>query len=89
MRLSEVAAILHDEGLRYARNLDEAMMSGQAGTHFHVLAAQIYDQGRIAEEIAGALAEGMTAEEIDAATTFFSTELGQTILSLENSARRA
>ncbi|MFC3616572.1 DUF2059 domain-containing protein [Lutimaribacter marinistellae] len=89
IRLGEVAAILHDEGLRYAQSLDDALMGGQAGTQFHLEAARIYDTARITDRIADALSEGMTEEEVEETTVFFATELGQSILSLENSARRA
>lgn len=89
MRLDEVVEILHDEGLRYGRTLDEEMLEGAGGQVFRAQVKAIYDADRMTETLRAVLAERLSAEDMAAATVFFGSELGQTILELENAARRA
>ncbi|GGH18107.1 hypothetical protein SAMN05444007_10128 [Cribrihabitans marinus] len=89
LRLQEVAEILHDEGLAYGESLDADMLGGEGGAFFRQRVEQIYATGPMVETMRGALADTMTEAQIDQTAQFFAGELGQTILSLENSARRA
>ncbi|MCU9837069.1 DUF2059 domain-containing protein [Ruegeria sp. WL0004] len=89
MRLDEVVEILHDEGLRYGQTLDEEMLEGSGGQVFLKQVKAIYDTDRMTDTLRDVLAERLSAEDMAAATVFFGSELGQTILELENAARRA
>lgn len=89
MRLTEVAEILRDEGLRYGDVLDADMLGGEGGEYFRKRVAEIYATDRMVETMRHALSEEMSVAELSHSVTFFGSELGQTIVSLENSARRA
>lgn len=89
MRLTEVVEILRDEGLRYGETLDAQMLDGTGGAFFAAQVARIYAPDRMHAALSGALAEHLDPAQATAAIAFFSTETGQAILTLENSARRA
>ncbi|SDC09256.1 DUF2059 domain-containing protein [Ruegeria marina] len=89
MRLEEVVTILREEGLRYGETLDAEMLEGSGGQVFAAQVKTIYDTARMTRALRGALAERLNEEELVAAISFFGSDLGQTILKLENAARRA
>ncbi|MEX0318294.1 MAG: DUF2059 domain-containing protein [Ruegeria sp.] len=89
LRLDEVVEILRDEGLKYGRELDDQMLGGEGGQPFDQQIQRIYVADEMQAGLRKALADGMTAEQRAQAATFFEGDLGQTIISLENSARRA
>lgn len=89
MRLDEVVAILRDEGLGYGATLDAEFLGGSGGAFFTAQVDRIYASDRMQAALSGALADHLDAEQAAAAIAFFRTETGQTILTLENSARRA
>lgn len=89
MRLTEVVEILREEGLRYGATLDTELLEGAGGAFFAAQVARIYAPDRMHAALRNALSDHLDPEQAAAATAFFSTATGQTILTLENSARRA
>lgn len=89
MRLAEVAEILRAEGLEYGRILSEDMLAGEGGALFDQTVANIYQTGPMVEIVGDALDENMSDKDIETSIRFFGGAIGQRILSLENSARRA
>ena len=89
LRVSEVTGILREEGLEYARELDQDMIAGQGGAFFAGQVDRIYDRQRMDERLRSALQRGMTPEDMEAAIGWFSTDAGGRIVSLENAARAA
>ncbi|MBO9449727.1 DUF2059 domain-containing protein [Tropicibacter sp. R16_0] len=89
MKLDEVAEILRAEGLRYGASIDDDMLAGQGGDHFARVISDIYQEDRIVSAIRAGMEVHLDDETLSDSVAFFSSDLGQTIISLENSARRA
>lgn len=89
LRLDEVIGVLRDEGIAFAQDLDRDMLGGQGGAFWAEQVAQVYDPDRMQETLRSALASGMDGDQIEQSLSFFRTDLGQRILSLETSARQA
>lgn len=89
LKLRDSALILRDEGLRYAQDLNADMLGGEGGTGWQVQVEAIYDPDRMVEQVRTALAAELQTDEVEAVITFFASDLGQRIVTLENSARVA
>lgn len=89
LRLDDVVEILRSEGLEFGETLDQDMLAGEGGSLFAQRVSDIYAAGRMTETMTDALRDNMTPEQISQSAGFFETDLGQAIISLENSARRA
>jgi len=89
LRLTEVATILREEGLRYGQTLETDMLGGDAGQLFRDRIDRIYASDVIARWVRQALDKGLSDTDIAAVIAFFDRPQGQRILSLENSARVA
>lgn len=87
LKLPELVAILHGEGLDYAADLNDDMLDGKGGAGWQVQVAAIYDPDRLAENLRVALDDALDDEQTEAGIAFFASELGQRVLDLENQAR--
>lgn len=89
LHLNEVVEILRTEGRDYASGLDEQMLGGEGGEFFRQQVDRIYDADAMAEHVRAGFARNLNAEDIEAATAFFGSDLGQRIVTLEKAARLA
>lgn len=89
LRLSDVIAIMHDEGLDYANDLNSDMLAGQGGAFWNDSIKRLYDPDRIEATLRDSIAKEMDNSQIAQAVEFYETELGQRVLTLETSARAA
>lgn len=89
LRIGEVVAIMREEGLDYADDVDSDMLTGQGGGFWQAQTGQIYDVNRMTETVRAALEAGLDAPARDTAVAFFDTALGQQIVELENASRAA
>lgn len=89
MRISELSHILHDEGVIYGAALDDSWLEGQGGAAWAQQVARIYDVARLSEGIRAGIEPALQGDALELAITFFASDLGQRIITLENSARRA
>ncbi|WP_120635431.1 DUF2059 domain-containing protein [Ruegeria sp. EL01] len=89
MHLSQVMDILVDEAMVQRRELDETLLDNTGGAFFEAQVEDIYDPIWMQERVTEAFERGLTDSQLDQAIVFFESDLGQTIISLENSARRA
>ncbi|WP_171211502.1 DUF2059 domain-containing protein [Ruegeria sp. HKCCA5426] len=89
LRLSEVVDILTSEGKAQAHTMNETFMGNSGGEYFHTQIEDIYNPDWIHDQISMAFLETLTDSQLDRAIVFFESDLGQTIVSLENSARLA
>ncbi len=89
LRLDEVIDVLRDEGLAFGADLERDMLGGQGGAFWAAQVERIYDKDRMQDTVRSALANGMSAREIADSIAFFESALGQRIINLETSARRA
>lgn len=89
LKIRELSVILHDEGLQFGTTLNTEWLDGQGGAGWSQQVAAIYAHERISEGIRAGLEPALDGEILEDAITFFASELGQKIITLENSARRA
>ena len=89
LHIEEVMEILSAEGLEQGRQLDKSLLEGQGGSYFLKQVEGLYDPSWMTDQVKRAFAEAMTETQMEQAAIFFESDLGQTIISLENSARRA
>lgn len=89
LQLNDVVQILRTEGQDYAASLDDQMLDGQGGDFFRQQVDRIYDPDAMAEHIRAGFAGVLSAQDVETAIAFYGSDLGQTIVSLENAARLA
>lgn len=89
LQIRELSAILHAEGLRYGETLDREWLEGQGGPAWSGQVMRIYDPERISESIRQGLEPALEGEVLEDAISFFGSDLGERIVTLENAARRA
>ena len=89
LHLDEVMMILGEEGLTQGHDLDATLLDGQGGAFFLDQISGLYDPDWMIDQIGQAFVTNMTDTQMEQAAIFFEGDLGQTIVSLENSARRA
>ncbi len=89
LRLGEVIAIMRDEGLDNADDLNDEMLGGQGGQYWKDSVKHLYDADRIEATLRKSIADGMDNPQISQAVSFYQSEQGQRILTLEISARTA
>lgn len=91
LQMDETFAIMAEEGLAHAEDLEEGYFPGRGGKLWADTVARIYDpamlHARFMTGFEAALAEDPAA--LEAATAFFGSDLGQKIVRLELDARRA
>lgn len=89
LKIRELSAILHEEGLSFGATLNRDWLEDQGGPAWSGQVVQIYDPERISEGIRAGLEPALEGEVLEKAITFFASDLGTKIITLENSARRA
>jgi len=89
LKLREAGHILRAEGLRYALDLNTEMQAGQGGAGWQMQVDAIYDPERMVEEVRAALGAQLQGEALEQVIAYFASDLGQKIVTLENSARQA
>lgn len=89
MQIRELSRILHEEGLEFGDSLSRDWLGGQGGSAWAQQVARIYDVERINEGIRAGLEPALSGDALEDAITFFASDLGGRIITLENSARTA
>ncbi|MCX7565474.1 DUF2059 domain-containing protein [Sulfitobacter sp. F26169L] len=89
LKIQELSGILHAEGVKFGATLNRDWLEGQGGPAWSQQVIRIYDPQRIAEGIRAGLEPALEGETLEAAITFFGSDLGSRIITLENAARRA
>jgi len=89
LQLNQIMQILAQEGDQQRIELDKTLLNNQGGDYFEVRVAEIYDTTWMRTQLVDAFTRTMTDVQMDQAIVFFESDLGQTIISLENSARQA
>ncbi len=89
LKLPEAAAILSDEGLNQAQELNEDMLDGQGGPGWALQIAHIYEPALMVELVRAELERELSGDLLEEVINFFATNQGTQIIDLENAARRA
>jgi hypothetical protein len=89
LQVRELSSILHDEGLEFGATLNRDWLEGQGGPAWSQQVTRIYDAERISEGIRAGLEPALKDDVLEDAIAFFASDLGNRIITLENSARRA
>ena len=87
LKLREAAEILRVEGVESADALNADMLDGQGGASWDIQVAAIYDAERMVETVRAALEEALPPPLLEQVITFYATDPGAQIITLENSAR--
>lgn len=89
LRLGELAALMRDEGVADSRQVLPRGANGQVSAQSVSRLEQLFEPTLILHEMEAALADGLSPEEVDAATAFFQGDAGQSLVELELQARAA
>lgn len=87
--LPGVLAVMRQEGLAYAADLESEMLGGRAGAGWQAAVSEIYDAGRLEATVRPVFAEALAGHDVAAMTAFFDAPLGRRIVALEIDAREA
>lgn len=89
LQLPALMAIMAEEGLAYAGDLEAEMFSGRGGGAWQALVKNIYEAKRLEIVMLGVLDEELTTAELETLIAFYTGDLGQRVTDLEVTARRA
>ena len=89
MAIPEIIQVMREEGLEFGDELADDMFPGRGGDEWHALLDAIYDAERMREVTMEGFAAALEGADISLLTAFFLSPLGQQIIALEISARRA
>jgi hypothetical protein len=89
LKISELSTILQAEGIVFGDTLNREWLEGQGGPAWLGQVTRIYDSERITESIRAGLEPALGGELLEETIEFYASALGEQIVMLENSARRA
>ncbi len=90
LQIDDVIDVMREEGISYGANMENDMFPGQGGSSWQATVAVIYDPDVMRMRFDQALATALGhSSDVEAISTFFASELGQRVVSLEIAARRA
>lgn len=87
--LPEMLEIMRQEGIGYGEEIGTDLFADRTNAQWTDIVSQIYDVDRMTAEVAAELDAALVGDDVGAMVTFFTSEPGRTIVSLEVSARRA
>ena len=89
LRISELVAIMAEEGRSHGREMAADMLPGGADAHLHARLAEIYDPARMEREVRARFADAFGQAEAAPLIAFYTAPEGREIVALELAARRA
>lgn len=91
LKLDEIVDVMRAEGADYGGELDTELLGGSGGARWKAAVATIYNADRMRAQLDRTLEAELAdePEKLEAMVAFFGSDLGQRILTLEISARRA
>ncbi|MDU8913139.1 DUF2059 domain-containing protein [Aestuariicoccus sp. MJ-SS9] len=89
LQVPAIIDIMRDEGLAYGAEMEADLMVGKAGPDWARTISRIYDTDLMYDAVRKSFGETMPEDSIPPMLAFFSSDLGQRIVSLELGARRA
>ena len=85
----EIIDVMREEGIRYGEQIGTAMFPARADGEWRNLVDRIHDADWMLETVRTGMAEALEGEDPEPIIEFFESPLGQEIVALEISARRA
>ncbi|WP_170769733.1 DUF2059 domain-containing protein [Ruegeria lacuscaerulensis] len=89
LHMDEVIELLRHEGQMQAQEINTTMLDGAGGAYFATQIDMIYDPDWMRDQFSTAFVETLSDSQMERAVLFFESDLGQTVVRLENSARQA
>ncbi|PZX19875.1 uncharacterized protein DUF2059 [Palleronia aestuarii] len=89
LRLDDVIAVMREEGLDYARDLETELFPGQGGRAWASVVEEIYGRAVMQDGISATFAAELDGAHVEPLLAFFASERGRRIVTLEIEARRA
>jgi len=89
LALGEVIGVMRQEGITYGDELIADFFPGRTIDDWDEVIALIYDEDTMKEEVKAAFSEALDGADVSAMLAFFNSPVGQEIIDLEISARRA
>lgn len=89
LAVDESMRILHAEGMEYAKALNDDMLEGKGGEAWRIQVEALYNTELMKSTLRMSLEKHLQGDLLEDTITFYSSELGQRIVHLENSARAA
>lgn len=89
LRMDEMLEVMREEGVAYGAELAQDMLPGGDSARWQALLTQIYDTDKMRTVVRNGFDDTLKGRDLTQVTTFFDTDLGQSITALELSARRA
>lgn len=89
LSLSEVLTVMQEEGVGYGGELAADFFPGRELNDWEDDVAKIYDLEAMETEVKSAFFTALEGDDLDGMLDFFNTDVGQEIIDLEISARRA
>lgn len=87
--LPEMIEIMREEGLAYGEEIATDLLSTSANAKWTQTVSDIYDVDQMRGGAAAALTKALAGQNIGPMLDFFTSDLGQEVIKLETSARRA
>ncbi len=88
LRIDELIAVMGEEGLAYGETIATDMLGG-ADADWDAVVADLYAPGRLEAAVRAGLESALAEADLAPAIAFFTSEPGQTFVTLEIAARRA
>ncbi|WOI56983.1 DUF2059 domain-containing protein [Palleronia sp. LCG004] len=89
LRLTDVVAVMREEGIQYGEDLREELFPQSGSDAWNDAVKGIYDSDRMESQLLAGFDKRIESDDLQALTEFFTGEPGQTIVDLEIEARRA
>lgn len=89
MGMDDMLAIMQSEGIEYGAQIADDLFPGRATTEWTVKVENIYALDSMTQIVRTGLEEALADADVDGVIAFFESDLGQTIVDLEVSARKA
>jgi hypothetical protein len=89
MRVGDTVEIMREEGLRYGSEIGKEMLPDVTASDWQRTVSRIYDPAKMEAVITQEFEAALEGQEVGPLVEFFTTELGQEIVTLELSAREA
>ena len=87
--MGDILEIMREEGIAYGLQIDQDMLGGSGGSDWRASVETIYDAERMKAAVGAELTSALYGMDVAPMLEFFTSDLGQDIISLEISARRA